>query len=47
VRLGNPELAKAVKFGRAALQATAQQFAVNVLPIIREVQASSATSHNC
>jgi hypothetical protein len=28
------------------VQNTAQQFALNVLPVIRELQAAGATSHN-
>ena len=46
VRLGNPNLPKAAAIGRARLQESAQQFAANVLPVIRELQAAGATSHN-
>ncbi len=46
VRLGNPNLSKAAAIGRAKLQNTARQFALNVLPVIRELQAAGATSHN-
>jgi DNA invertase Pin-like site-specific DNA recombinase len=38
VRLGNPQLAKAAKRGAAAVRANARQFAVNVLPIIEEIE---------
>jgi DNA invertase Pin-like site-specific DNA recombinase len=46
VRLGNPNLAKAAVLGRARVQETARQFALNVLPVIREIQATGVTSHN-
>lgn len=46
VRLGNPNLSKAAAIGRARLQEAAQQFAANVLPAIRELQADGVTSHN-
>jgi hypothetical protein len=46
VRLGNPQLAKAAKRGVAALRANARQFAVNVLPIIEEIERAGITSHN-
>jgi hypothetical protein len=46
VRLGNPNLSKAAAIGWARLQEAAQQFAANVLPVIRELQAAGATSHN-
>jgi DNA invertase Pin-like site-specific DNA recombinase len=46
VRLGNPNLSEAAKIGRARLQDAAQQYAVNVLPVIRELQAVGVTSHN-
>ena len=50
VRLGNPNLSKAAAIGRAKLHNTARQFALNVLPVIRELQAagigSRATSHS-
>jgi DNA invertase Pin-like site-specific DNA recombinase len=46
VRLGNPNLSKAAAVGRARLQEAAQQFAANVLPVIRELQSAGATSHN-
>jgi DNA invertase Pin-like site-specific DNA recombinase len=45
-RLGTPDTAGAVKRMRAALRAKTARFAANVLPIIREVQASGHTSHN-
>ena len=46
VRLGNPNLSKAAAIGRVKLQDTARQFALNILPVIRELQAAGATSHN-
>jgi DNA invertase Pin-like site-specific DNA recombinase len=46
VRLGNPNLSEAAAIGRARLQETAQKFAANVLPAIRELQAAGVTSHN-
>ncbi len=46
VRLGNPQLAKAAKRGVAAVRANARQFAVNVLPIIEEIEWAGITSHN-
>ena len=46
VRLGNPNLSEAAAIGRARLQETAQKFAANVLPAIRELQAVGVTSHN-
>jgi DNA invertase Pin-like site-specific DNA recombinase len=45
-RLGNPKLSKAAARGTAAGKAAADQFAANVLPLIREIQASGVTSHN-
>jgi DNA invertase Pin-like site-specific DNA recombinase len=45
-RLGIPDTAGAVKRMHAALRAQTARFAANVLPIIREVQASGHTSHN-
>jgi DNA invertase Pin-like site-specific DNA recombinase len=46
VQLGNPNLSKAAAIGRARLQEAAQQFAANVLPVIRQIHAAGATSHN-
>jgi DNA invertase Pin-like site-specific DNA recombinase len=46
VRLGNPQLAKAAKRGVAAVRANARRFAVNVLPIIEEIERTAITSHN-
>ena len=37
-RLGNHKLAKARKRAVASLKAAADQFAANVLPVIREIQ---------
>jgi DNA invertase Pin-like site-specific DNA recombinase len=45
-RLGTPDPAGAVKRMHAALCAKTTRFAVNVLPIIREVQAAGHKSHN-
>jgi DNA invertase Pin-like site-specific DNA recombinase len=45
-RLGNPRLAEAAAMGRAALQSAADQFAANVLPVIRELQDAGKTSAN-
>jgi DNA invertase Pin-like site-specific DNA recombinase len=44
VRLGNPSPARAVALASAAIKATAAQFAANVLPVIREIEASGVTS---
>jgi DNA invertase Pin-like site-specific DNA recombinase len=45
-RLGNPRLVIAAQRGTAAVKAAAGLFAANVLPVIREIQAAGATSHN-
>jgi DNA invertase Pin-like site-specific DNA recombinase len=45
-RLGNPNLPEAAKRGVAALKANAKQFAANVRPIIDEIIAAGAKSHN-
>jgi DNA invertase Pin-like site-specific DNA recombinase len=45
-RLGNPRLPDAQKRGTEAGKAAAGQFAANVLPVIREIQATGATSAN-
>ncbi len=44
VRLGNPKLHEAIALGVAANKANANRFAANVLPIIREIQASGVTT---
>ena len=44
--LGNPSLGEARKRGHAAQRAMAEQFAANVLPVIRELQAAGVTSRN-
>lgn len=44
VRLGGPNLAVATKFGNKANAAAADRFAANVVPIIREIRATGATS---
>lgn len=43
-RLGNPNLLEAAKRATAALKAGADQFAANVLPIIRDLQRGGLTS---
>ena len=43
-RLGNPNFAAAGADGRATQVAAADQFAANVLPIIRQIQATGITS---
>jgi DNA invertase Pin-like site-specific DNA recombinase len=45
-RLGTPDTTGAVKRMQVALKAKTAQFAANVLPIIREVQATGRESHN-
>jgi len=45
-RLGNPNLPEAAKCGVAALKANAKRFAANVRPIIDEIIAAGAKSHN-
>lgn len=45
-RLGNPRIEAAAELGRATLKAARAQFAANVLPVIREIQAGGATSAN-
>ena len=42
----NPNIAAMAKRGVTAIQANAVQFAANVLPIIRELQAAGAASAN-
>ncbi len=44
--LGNPRLADAAAMGRAALKLANDQFAANVFPVIRELQAAGVTSAN-
>ena len=44
VRLGNPRPARAVALATEALKGAADQFAANVLPIVRELQASGVKS---
>jgi DNA invertase Pin-like site-specific DNA recombinase len=44
VRLGGPKPHEASKLGVAARQANADRFAANVLPIIKEIQASGVTT---
>jgi DNA invertase Pin-like site-specific DNA recombinase len=45
-RLGNPKLPEAAKRGTAAVKANARRFAANVRPIIDEIIAAGAMSHN-
>ena len=45
-KLGNPNLADAAVIGRESRKAIADQFAANVLPVIRELQAAGSTSLN-
>ena len=45
-RLGNPNLPDAAKRGTAAVKANARRFAANVRPIIDEIIAAGAMSHN-
>jgi DNA invertase Pin-like site-specific DNA recombinase len=45
-KLGNPRLAEAAQLGVDALKARADQFAANVLPVIRQIQEAGATSAN-
>jgi DNA invertase Pin-like site-specific DNA recombinase len=44
VKLGNPRAAEAAARAHAANRAVADQFAANVLPILREIQASGLTT---
>jgi len=44
VRLGNPRPTAAAVLASAAVKAAADQFAGNVLPIVRELQAAGITS---
>src|SRR5262249_48737553 len=45
-KLGNPHLEAAARNGVAALKASADRFASNVLPVIRELQKTGITSAN-
>ena len=45
-KLGNPRLAEAARRGVEALRASADRFAANVRPVIREIQAQGVTSNN-
>ena len=45
VKLGSPDPAKGSRAGVAAQKARADQFAANVAPVIREIQASGITSN--
>ena len=44
IKLGSPKLAAATKQGNAANAAAADRFAANVAPIIRQIQATGASS---
>jgi DNA invertase Pin-like site-specific DNA recombinase len=44
VKLGGPKLAQARKVAVGAIETNADRHAANVLPIIREIQATGATS---
>jgi hypothetical protein len=44
VKLGNPRASETVARAHAANRATADQFAANILPIVRTIQASGITS---
>jgi len=44
IRLGSPKLATARKAAHASLRAIADQYAANVMPVIREIQRAGATS---
>src|SRR6266699_1902496 len=44
VKLGNPRAAETIGRAHDAARAVADQFAVNVLPIVREIQASGLTT---
>ena len=45
-KLGNPRIVAAARLGRKALAEAGRQFAVNVLPVIRDIQKGGATSAN-
>lgn len=45
-RLGNPRLAEAAARGVASCKAEADQFAANIVPVIREIQAGGVKSAN-
>ncbi len=45
-KLGNPRIKQAAKLAVESLKAAADQFAANVLPVIREIQSNGATSAN-
>jgi hypothetical protein len=44
MRLGNPKLSEAQARGTASTKAAADQFAANMLPVIREIQKEGVTS---
>src|SRR3982074_2302168 len=46
VKLGNPKRSEAAAIGRARLQEVARERDANMLPVIRELQAAGAISHN-
>ena len=45
-KLGNPRIAEAAGHGVEAIKAAANQFAANVLPVIRDIQKGGSTSAN-
>ncbi len=45
-KLGNPSIRQAAKLAVDVLKVNADQFAANVLPVIREIQAQGVASHN-
>jgi DNA invertase Pin-like site-specific DNA recombinase len=45
-KLGNPRIKQAAKLAVQSLKATADQFAANVLPVIRDIQAAGTVSAN-
>src|SRR5262245_4271404 len=45
-KLGNPQISTAAAMGRAALAAAGDQYAANVVPVIREIQKAGALSAN-
>jgi DNA invertase Pin-like site-specific DNA recombinase len=44
VKLGNPRAAETIGLAHAARRAAADRFAANVLPVVREIQASGVTT---
>jgi len=44
VKLGNPRAAETIGLAHAANRAAADRFAANILPVVRDIQASGATT---